>query len=141
MTTTVTDTLFDRATQMAQTGSFVTEDQLRRLPQMSRSELDAQDYGVVKVDDSGTIQLYNRYEANLAGVEPVAAEGKGFFTQIAPCTNNNLFFGSFKKGVQASRLNVLFPYTFTYRMRPTNVKVHMHRDAATRTNWVLVKKQ
>ena len=76
----------------------------------------------------------------LANIQPADAEGKSFFTQVAPCTNNNLFFGSFKKGVQDGELNVLFPYTFTYRMRPTNVKVHIYRDAATRTNWVLVKK-
>jgi photoactive yellow protein len=134
------DTIFERATQMAQTGSFVTEDILRRLPSMSRAEVDAQDFGIVKVDDNGNITLYNRYEADLASVEPSAAEGKSFFTQIAPCTNNTLFFGNFKRGVKEGKLNALFPYTFTYRMRPTNVKVHMYRDANTRTNWVLVKK-
>jgi photoactive yellow protein len=134
------DTIFERATQMAQTGSFVTEDILRRLPSMSRAEVDAQDFGIVKVDDNGNITLYNRYEADLASVEPSAAEGKSFFTQIAPCTNNTLFFGNFKRGVKDGKLNALFPYTFTYRMRPTNVKVHMYRDANTRTNWVLVKK-
>ncbi|MEY4828374.1 MAG: hypothetical protein RLZZ562_170 [Planctomycetota bacterium] len=134
------DTIFERATQMAQTGSFVTEDILRRLPTMSRAEVDAQDFGIVKVDDNGNITLYNRYEADLASVEPSAAEGKSFFTQIAPCTNNTLFFGNFKRGVKEGKLNALFPYTFTYRMRPTNVKVHMYRDANTRTNWVLVKK-
>jgi hypothetical protein len=134
------DTIFERATQMAQTGSFASDELLRRLPTMSRAEIDAQDLGIVKVDDAGNITLYNRYEADLASVEPSAAEGKSFFTQIAPCTNNSLFFGSFKRGVKDGKLNVLFPYTFTYRMRPTNVKVHMYRDANTRTNWVLVKK-
>jgi photoactive yellow protein len=104
------------------------------------AEVDAQDFGIVKVDDNGNITLYNRYEADLASVEPSAAEGKSFFTQIAPCTNNTLFFGNFKRGVKEGKLNALFPYTFTYRMRPTNVKVHMYRDANTRTNWVLVKK-
>ena len=134
------DTIFERATQMAQTGSFASDELLRRLPTMSRAEIDAQDLGIVKVDDADNITLYNRYEADLASVEPSAAEGKSFFTQIAPCTNNSLFFGSFKRGVKDGKLNVLFPYTFTYRMRPTNVKVHMYRDANTRTNWVLVKK-
>ena len=137
--TTVTDSLFAQATTMAQS-SFISQDELRSLPSMSRAQLDALNYGAVKVDDAGVIELYNRYEAELANIQPADAEGKSFFTQVAPCTNNNLFFGSFKKGVQDGELNVLFPYTFTYRMRPTNVKVHIYRDAATRTNWVLVKK-
>jgi len=137
--TTVTDSLFAQASTMAKS-SFIREDELRNLPSMTRAQLDALEYGAVKVDDSGVIELYNRYEAELANIQPADAEGKSFFTQVAPCTNNNLFFGSFKKGVQDGDLNVLFPYTFTYRMRPTNVKVHMYRDAATRTNWVLVKK-
>jgi len=107
------DTIFERATQMAQTGSFASDELLRRLPTMSRAEIDAQDLGIVKVDDAGNITLYNRYEADLASVEPSAAEGKSFFTQIAPCTNNSLFFGSFKRGVKDGKLNVLFPYTFT----------------------------
>lgn len=137
--TTVTDSLFAQATTMAQS-SFISQDELRSLPSMSRAQLDELSYGAVKVDDAGVIELYNRYEAELANIQPADAEGKSFFTQVAPCTNNNLFFGSFKKGVQDGELNVLFPYTFTYRMRPTNVKVHIYRDAATRTNWVLVKK-
>lgn len=135
----VTDTLFAQATTMAKS-SFISHDELRRLPSMSRAELDALEFGAVQVDDAGVIKMYNRYEAELANIAVADAEGKNFFTQVAPCTNNNLFFGSFKKGVQDGSLNVLFPYTFTYRMRPTNVKVHIYRDDATRTNWVLVKK-
>ena len=135
----ITDTLFAQASTMAKS-SFISQEQLSSLPSMSRAELDALDFGAVKVDDEGVIEIYNRYESELASVSVADAEGKSFFTQVAPCTNNNLFFGSFKKGVQEGELNALFPYTFTYRMRPTNVKVHIYRDAATRTNWVLVKK-
>ena len=67
-----------------------------------------------------------------------SAEGKNFFTQVAPCTNNGLFFGTFKKGVAANNLNVSFPYTFTFKMRPTNVKIHMFRDPNSRKNFVFV---
>lgn len=136
----LTDTIYDQAQAMVK-HSFADEQLLSRLPDMSRAEIDALDFGVVQVDDSGKILLYNRYESELAGVAPPAAEGKSFFTEIAPCTNNNLFYGSFKKGLQEGLMNVLFFYTFTYRMRPTNVKVHLHRHDATRTNWVLVQKK
>ncbi|MCS6808093.1 MAG: PAS domain-containing protein [Bacteroidota bacterium] len=121
--------------------SFVPETFLQRLATLQRAEADMQDFGIVKVDDAGIIQLYNRYESELAGIAPSDAEGKNFFTQVAPCTNNRLFYGRFKEGVAANNLNVSLPYTFTYKMRPTNVRIHMYRDNASKTNWVFVKKR
>ncbi|MFN4243843.1 MAG: PAS domain-containing protein [Tepidisphaerales bacterium] len=121
-------------------GQFVPPEVLSRVGLMSRTQADACDFGVVKVDDSGKILLYNRYEAELAGITPSTAEGRNFFTEVAPCTNNALFFGQFKKGIASGNLNLMFPYTFTYKMKPTNVKVHMFRDPDSKTNWVFVKK-
>ncbi len=121
-------------------GQFVPPEIVERVALMSRSQADSADFGVVKVDDSGSIVLYNRYESELAGITPSTAEGRNFFTEVAPCTNNALFFGQFKKGVANGHLNMLFPYTFTYKMKPTNVKVHMFRDEDSKTNWVFVKK-
>ncbi len=118
--------------------TFVPAELFGLLGTLSRHDADACDFGVVKVDDTGRILLYNRSQSELAGVAPSSAEGKIFFTQIAPCTNNALFFGTFKKGIAAGSLNVCFPYTFTFKMKPTNVKVHMYRDQASRTNWVFV---
>ena len=120
--------------------SFVPPGMLENLSQMSSDQLNTADFGIVKVDDGGTIQFYNQYESNLAGIPQSDAVGKNFFTQVAVCTNNRLFFGKFKKGVTSGNLNFNFPYTFTYRMKPTNVKIHLYRDAGTRSNWVLVKK-
>lgn len=121
-------------------GTFVPNDVLANIGNLNRDQADACDFGVVKVDDSGKILLYNKYESDLAGVAPSTAEGKSFFTQIAPCTNNGLVFGSFKKGVAGGQLNVTFPYTFTYKMKPTNIQLHLYRDSGSSTNWVFVKK-
>lgn len=117
-------------------GTFVPGELFNILGNLSRADADSCDFGVVKVDDSGRILLYNRYQSELGGVPVPSAEGKVFFTQIAPCTNNALFFGTFKKGVAAGALNVSFPYTFTFKMKPTNVKVHMYRDQASGSNWI-----
>ncbi|MEO0512541.1 MAG: photoactive yellow protein [Planctomycetota bacterium] len=119
-------------------GTFVPNELFGMLGNLSRSDADACDFGVIRVDDAGKILMYNRYETELGGVPASSAEGKNFFTQIAPCTNNSLFFGSFKKGIAAGSLNVAFPYTFTFKMKPTNVKIHLYRDAASATNWIFV---
>ncbi|MCS6984640.1 MAG: PAS domain-containing protein [Leptospiraceae bacterium] len=121
--------------------SFVRPEILTKLAQMSRNELDSLDFGVVKVDDHGTILIYNRYESELASIPPSQAEGKNFFKEIAPCTNNHLFYGTFKEGVKRGDLNHLFLYTFTYKMRPTNVNVHLYRDKLSGSNFILVQKR
>ena len=112
-----------------------------QLNAMNRESADAQPFGIVQVDDSGVIQLYNKWESEMAGVASDKAEGKNFFTQVAPCTNNRLVYGRFKSGVAANDLDVEMNYTFTYKMKPTNVKLRIVRDADTKTNWVLVDKK
>lgn len=123
------------------TPSFLTPAELEQLPTLSEGALNDLDYGVVKVDDAGVIGFYNDYEAELAGIEPEDAEGKNFFTQVAPCTNNRLFFGRFREGVEEGELNAAFPYTFTYKLRPTLVDIHLYRTPGRNENWVLVKKK
>jgi photoactive yellow protein len=120
--------------------SFVNPSLLNNLGGANRATIDAESYGVVKVDNDGNILLYNRYESELAGVEPSFAEGRNFFSQVAPCSNNRLFFGKFKEGVASGSLNEEFKYTFTYKMKPTPVEVHLYRDNASQTNWIFVKK-
>jgi photoactive yellow protein len=139
MSTAMADTMWDQGTKMAAM-SFVKPDVLAKLDSLSRAELDKLTFGVVKVDDAGVISEYNRYESELAGVPVSAALGKNFFSQLAPCTNNAMFYGNFKRGVAAKAYDLAFVYTFSYNMTPTPVRVHLHRTAKG-TNWVLVKKK
>lgn len=111
------------------------------LPSLSHREADEKPYGIVKVDDNGVVQMYNRWESQMAGVAPEKAIGRNFFTQVAPCTNNRLVFGRFKSGVAKGELDVEFNYTFTYKMRPTNVRLRLFHHPGTETNWVLVSKK
>jgi len=97
-------------------------------------------FGVVRLADDGTVAFYNRYESDLSGVAPADAVGQDFFTQLAPCSNNQLFRGRFEAGIEAGALDERFTYTFTYKMRPTLVDVRLYRDDAGH-NWVLIHKR
>jgi photoactive yellow protein len=121
--------------------TFVPDTIFKQLSSLTRAQADTADFGIVKVDSTGVIELYNRYESELAGILPKDAEGKNFFTQVAPCTNNRLFYGRFKDGISSGNLNIALPYTFTYKMRPTNVQIHLYHDTASKTSWVFVKKR
>lgn len=112
---------------------------INQLAQIDQAQADQANVGIVEVDDQGVIRLYNRYESELAGVQKENAIGKNFFTEIAPCTNNRLFFGRFKQGVEAGILDQGFNYTFTYKMRPTAVSIHLYREPQSQRNFVIVK--
>jgi photoactive yellow protein len=111
-----------------------------RLRHYDEAALNEAPFGIVRLDDDGTVTFYNRYESDLSGVAPSDAVGQDFFTQLAPCSNNQLFRGRFKEGVESGTLDERFSYTFTYKMRPTLVDVRLYRDEAGH-NWVLIHKR
>lgn len=111
-----------------------------QLHHASEEKLNEAPFGIVRLDDDGIVEFYNRYESELSGVEPSDAVGQNFFTQLAPCSNNHLFQGRFKKGVRTDDLDERFTYTFTYKMRPTLVDVRLYRDEAGQ-NWVMIHKR
>ena len=112
-------------------------EQLRRVDEEALHDAP---FGIVRLDDDGTVQFYNHYESRLSGVSPADAVGQNFFTQLAPCGNNHLFRGRFRDGVREGTLDERFTYTFTYKMRPTLVDVRLYRDEAG-LNWVLIHKR
>ena len=109
-----------------------------QLANASPNALNRASFGIVRLDDDGLVQFFNRYESDLSGVDSEEAEGRHFFTQVAPCTNNWLFRGRFRKGVRRDDLDETFTYTYTYEMHPTLVDVHLYRDAS-KNNWIMVQ--
>jgi photoactive yellow protein len=119
---------------------FEGDDIGEKLQQASHEQLDNADFGIVRVDDKGHVEFYNQYESELAGVAKEDAKGKNFFTHLAPCSNNRIFQGRFKRGVRSGEMDETFTYTFTYKMRPTLVDIRLVRDSKS-NNWVMVRKR
>lgn len=126
---------------VANQNKILDETQIAEIASKSASELDALDIGVVKMDDKGTVLEYNKYESELGNVPQANALGKCFFTEVAPCTNNRLFYGKFQEGVAKNELDSAMPYVFTYKIRPTAVIIQMYRNTATGENWLFVKRK
>ena len=110
------------------------------LARMSREEVDELEFGVVQLDDDGDVILYNRWESEFTGYSVESVEGKSFFGKVAPCTNNDLVYGAFRRGVDEGKLDEELDYTFTYKMEPRNVHLRLYRHADSKTNWLIVKK-
>lgn len=116
---------------------FIEDSILNNLDQLTYEQLENLPFGVIELDDNGIVKFFNNTESSNTGVSKSDAQGKNFFTEVAPCTNNFIFKGSFKNGVENNDMNLLFPYTFTYKMKPTHVKIHLHRTKSKR-NFVFI---
>ena len=112
------------------------------LDTMPSQQLDELPYGIIKLDEAGTILEYNMTEAAITGREPNDVIGKNFFSEVAPCTKTPAFYGKFEEGLQKQFLNTVFDYLFDYKMAPVRVKVHMIYAKTNQTGhvWVIVKR-
>lgn len=108
------------------------------LHEMTAAEIDALPFGVIQLDDEGTVVFYNQAESKLSGRSVEDSVGHPFFTEVAPCTNNRLLRGRFEDGIAMRNLDCTVDYTFTYRMRPTPVRIRLRRDGPSKTNWLII---
>ena len=105
---------------------------------MSPDELDALPYGMIQLDASGRILKYNAVESRLASLPQARAIGKQFFTEIAPCTKVQQFYGRFKDGVVRESLDTSFQFHFAFRQAPRDVTVRLFYSRRTRSVWVMI---
>lgn len=119
---------------------FGSDDIENTLASMNDKDLDGLAFGAIQLDKDGNILSYNAAEGEITGRDPEKVKGKNFFTEVAPCTNTDEFYGKFKQGVADGNLNSLFEYVFDYEMKPTKVQVHMKKALQGDSYWVFVKR-
>ncbi len=100
------------------------------------ANLDKLEFGVVKMDLTGKVLLYNQAESTITGVTPDQATGKHFFTQIAPCTNNFMVALRYDEVPLDEELD----YMFTYVTTPIRVRLRLLRASGSAHQYILVKK-
>jgi photoactive yellow protein len=111
------------------------KDILAKLDSCSASQLDSEDFGIVKMDHTGKVLEYNNTQSAFTGVLKNQSIGKNFFNEVAPCTNN--FMVSNQYAANAS-LDSSIDYTFTLKMKPTSVKLRLLKGP--NTQYLLCKK-
>ena len=126
------------------TSPFVADETLDRLDEMDSSALDDLDVGIVRLGDDGTVEDLNEAAFQLPGLsvdeDRASVIGKNFFLELAPSTNNNLFYGRFQKGQRRGEMDARFPYTFTSPDEgPQPFAVHLHRKPNGEATWLLYR--
>ena len=104
----------------------------RHLSEATEEDLDYAAFGIIRLDENGIIEYYNKFEQRLSGYTHEQTVGQSFFEEIAPCTNTARFSGAFFEGIQSGDLDKTFTYTFTYRMEPLIVRIRLLMDRNSR---------
>jgi photoactive yellow protein len=84
----------------------------------SDGELDALSFGVIALDEEGTILRYNLYESRFARLDRNQVVGRNFFSEIARCTRTPEFEGRFRAfaadpaGARVERFQFVFDFKF-----------------------------
>lgn len=105
---------------------------------MTPEELDALPYGMIQLDAGGRVMRFNAVESRLASLPQSQAIGRAFFTEIAPCTKVQAFYGRFRDGVIRESLDVTFQFHFAFKQRPRDVTVRLFYSRRTRSVWVII---
>lgn len=114
---------------------------LEAADRMTADELDRLPYGMIQLDATGRVLNYNAVESRLASLPQADAIGRQFFTEIAPCTKVQEFYGRFKEGVIREALDTSFRFHFAFKQNPRDVTVRLLYSKRTRTVWVLISDQ
>ncbi|MEM6288770.1 MAG: hypothetical protein AAF845_16650 [Bacteroidota bacterium] len=98
------------------------------------------DYAVIAIDEQGTVAAFHEPDGELGGLDALETVGKGFFTEVAPSTNNRLFYGRYKRGLFDGALDTAFPYTFLHGADSDNLVVQIHRAKGATHSWILLRR-
>lgn len=110
-------------------------DLLDRIENMTASDLDHVDFGVIGFDPDEHVSVYNRYESEVSGLDPERVIGRNLFVEVAPCTNNYLVAERFRS---ESSLDEELDYVFTLRMKPTPVHLRLLAEPSARLRYMIV---
>lgn len=113
-------------------------DLLAEADDMSGEQLDTLPYGMIQLDANGRILKFNAVESRLASLPQQQQIGKHFFTEVAPCTKVQEFYGRFKEGVVREALDTTFSFHFAFKQSPRDVTVRLFYSKRTKSVWVMV---
>jgi photoactive yellow protein len=109
---------------------------LSALCSIGSEEYDRAPFGIVAMGLDSVVTSYNTWESQLSGLRPAAVLGRHFFTEIAPCTNNFMVALRYEE----ADLDELVNYVFSYRLRPTAVRLRLLKSSAAARQFLVVER-
>ncbi|MGV7029834.1 histidine kinase dimerization/phosphoacceptor domain -containing protein [Methylobacterium symbioticum] len=100
------------------------------LDSLTSDELDRLDLGVIGLDPTGRILVFNDAASALSGLSREAVLGRNYFREIAPGTNTPGFFGRFLSGHRRGAFDERFEFVFGRMPQPLRARVRLHSGQA-----------
>ena len=105
------------------------------LDALSPEQLDELPFGLIVMDRRDVVVHYNAFESARAGISPERVLGRDFFVDVGPCTNNYLVAERYH---EQPDLDEELDYVFTFRMRPTPVRLRLLAGARSPRRYLAV---
>jgi photoactive yellow protein len=109
------------------------------IERLTVDEVDALPYGAIRLDAEGRVTFYSKAEARLSGYGSRPSIGKVFFSEIAPCMDNDGFLGRIEAARRQGALDLEFGWIgdFEDRDRALRVRVQSSSDGGV---WVFISR-
>ncbi len=98
-------------------------------------------FGVIVLDGQGTILQYNSSESMMSGYDATTVVGRGFFTDVAPCTNVKEFAGRVHE-LQSRGVDAREPFEFVFTFKSGSMMVEivcLYESSSMRTTLLVSK--
>jgi photoactive yellow protein len=119
---------------------FEQSDLARAVEALPPEALDTLEFGAIRLDASGIVQVYSEAERRLSGSGDLPRLSFDFFTRIAPCMDQPGFRGRIEQALAQGRLDLEFSWTgdFSDRMRSVTVRV---QSASGGGYWIFMRRE
>lgn len=116
---------------------------LRTIDERADAELDAQPFGVIGLDEEGTILRYNLYESRFARLDRNQVIGRNFFSEVARCTRNDAFEGRFRRFVAQANDEATdhFNFLFDFKFGAQDVSVDLIKAPGVSRYYLLINRR
>jgi photoactive yellow protein len=111
----------------------------RAVERLSPREIDALDFGCIRIDAGGTVVSYSRRESELSGRGDRPVVGLQFFTAIAPCMNSPAFKGRIDAALASGTLDAEFMHVGDFSDRDRMLCVRA-QSATGGGYWLFLKR-
>ena len=119
---------------------FDTPDLAKLVEGLSQDAFDALPFGAIRVDADDQVLRYNQTERRLSGSGARDRLGRGFFTQVAPCMDNDAFRGRAAQARRAGTLDIEFTHIGDFSDRDRELTVRL-QSAPENGMWIFIRRE
>ena len=97
-------------------------------------------FGAIRLDENGVVVYYSQAERRLSGSGDLERLGGKFFTEIAPCMDNDAYRGRIEAARKSGKLNLEFTHIGDFEDRDRELTVRV-QSASGGGVWIFMRRE